>query len=145
MVAQIQLESKNIRDNASRTPTGNRSAPKGVSFSSVLGEAMPSDTPDTNNRESIRFSAHAAARMVQRSIALDASDHADIARALDEAAAKGSKESLLIMDGLSLVASVPNRTIITAVPRGETADTVFTNIDSAVVVAKASTATETME
>lgn len=54
-------------------------------------------------------------------------------------------QSLLIMDGLSLVASVPNRTIITAVPRGETADTVFTNIDSAVVVAKASTATETME
>jgi hypothetical protein len=38
------------------------------------------------------------------------------------------------MDGKALVASVPNRTIITVVvpPEGDT--TVFTNIDSAVVV-----------
>jgi len=41
---------------------------------------------------------------------------------------------LLLMDRLALVVSVPNRTVITVVPREELQDAVFTNIDSAVLV-----------
>ncbi|MDQ1255900.1 MAG: hypothetical protein QG656_494 [Candidatus Hydrogenedentes bacterium] len=83
------------------------------------------------------FSAHAAARMRQRGIALTPADEGRIGRAMDQAAAKGARESLLLMDQCALVVSVPNRTVITVVPPNEMDDTVFTHIDSAIVVAQA--------
>lgn len=88
----------------------------------------------------VSFSAHARQRMARRGIEFSRADQGRISRALDEAAAKGSRESLLIMDRCALLASVPNRLVITVVPSNELADTVFTNIDSAVVVAQAATA-----
>lgn len=84
----------------------------------------------------VRFSAHAQQRMASRNLRLDPSQEAGVARALDQAASKGARESLLVLDGMSLVVSVPNRTVITAVPHGEAGDAVFTHIDSAVVVSK---------
>jgi flagellar operon protein len=50
--------------------------------------------------------------------------------------AKGSKEALLVMDRLTLVLGVPNRTVITVMEPHERENTVFTNIDSVVMVAK---------
>lgn len=97
------------------------------SFSSVLEGQLRSD------RE-VKFSAHALQRLRDRGISLTASEKSGIARALDQAEAKGARDTLLLMDGKALVASVPNRTIITVVPPVEGEDTVFTNIDSAVVV-----------
>lgn len=82
----------------------------------------------------VRFSAHAQQRLESRDIRLSPEDQARIARAMDQAAAKGARESLLLMDGVALVVSVPNRTVITALGTNEAAETVFTNIDSAVVV-----------
>jgi flagellar operon protein len=64
----------------------------------------------------VRFSAHAQQRLDSRAI----SPHARTTRAttsrgaVDQAAAKGARESLLLMDGVALVVSVPNRTVITA-------------------------------
>lgn len=49
---------------------------------------------------------------------------------------KGSKESLVLMDRLALVVGVPNRTVITVMEPHEQVNTVFTNIDSVVVVAR---------
>lgn len=83
----------------------------------------------------VKFSAHATQRLADRHIALTKNDEASISRAVDKAAAKGSRETLLLMDKLALVVSVPNRTVITAMGQNELRDTVFTNIDSAVVVA----------
>jgi flagellar operon protein len=53
---------------------------------------------------------------------------------VDRAAAKGARESLVMMDDVALVVSVKNRTVITAVDRAHLKDNVFTNIDSAVIV-----------
>ncbi|MBM3288627.1 MAG: hypothetical protein FJY92_00605 [Candidatus Hydrogenedentes bacterium] len=83
----------------------------------------------------VRFSAHASQRLADRRIALTQSDEASLSRAVDKAAAKGARETLLLMDKLAFIVSVPNRTVITAMPQHELGDTVFTNIDSAVVVA----------
>ncbi|HIJ74526.1 MAG TPA: hypothetical protein HPP83_10540 [Candidatus Hydrogenedentes bacterium] len=94
----------------------------------------------------VKFSAHAQLRLRTRGISLTADDLARIGRGLDLAAAKGARESLLLMDRLALVVSVPNRTVITVVEQNEIEDTVFTNIDSAVVVAEQpEAATETVE
>jgi len=85
--------------------------------------------------KSLKFSAHATQRLADRQITLTQHDQANISRAVDKAAAKGARETLLLMDKVAFVVSVPNRTVITAMPQYELADTVFTNIDSAVVVA----------
>ena len=103
------------------------SAFSGTPFSSVLEQASV-------KTGSVRFSAHALQRLQERRITLSPTDQARIERAVDEAAKRDSRESLLLLDRLALIVSVPNRTVITAVPQDEAGDTVFTNIDSAVVV-----------
>jgi len=49
------------------------------------------------------------------------------------AASKGSRDSLVLVDGTAFVVSVSNRTVITAVGSEQMKDNVFTNIDSAVI------------
>ncbi|MFP6582276.1 MAG: TIGR02530 family flagellar biosynthesis protein [Candidatus Hydrogenedentota bacterium] len=84
----------------------------------------------------MRFSVHAQQRLDARNIQLTQQDVARIARSTDDAMAKGAKESLILMDRLALIVGVPNRTVITVMEPHEQANTVFTNIDSVVVVAK---------
>ena len=74
-------------------------------------------------------------RLRDRNITLSDGQLGAIRDAVDQAAARGGRESLLLMENLALVASVPNRTVITAMRTGEAPSGVFTNIDSAVVVA----------
>jgi len=112
-----------------RPATGHRIAPAGTSFADVLSEQLRAT-------QQVRFSAHALQRLSERGIVLTAADHQRIADAVDAAAVKGARESLLLMDRLALVVNVPNRTIITVVPQDETENAVFTNIDSAVVVSQ---------
>ena len=52
---------------------------------------------------------------------------------VDRAAAKGSRNSLVLVDQNAFVVSVPNRTVITAVDRSHMKEQVFTNIDSALI------------
>ncbi len=104
------------------------SAPPSSTFSEVMESTL-------RKTDSVQFSAHATQRLREHGIALDRADMSRIQRAIDGAAAKGAEESLLLMDKLALVVSVSNRTVITAVPTNELEDRVFTNIDSAVVVA----------
>ena len=53
----------------------------------------------------------------------------------DKAAAKGAKQSLFLLRDVAMVVSVTNRTVITAVDRSSLKDNLFTNIDSAAVIA----------
>ena len=82
----------------------------------------------------VKLSAHAQARLRSRNIQLDPARQAKLSAAVDKAAAKGSRESLVLMDDVGYVVSVPNRTVITAVDGQSMKDNVFTNIDSAVIV-----------
>lgn len=81
----------------------------------------------------IEFSAHAAKRLAQRGIELTTQDVDRIAQAVDLAREKGSKESLVLLNGLAFVVSVPNRTVITAIDMESMKENVVTNIDSAVI------------
>ena len=53
--------------------------------------------------------------------------------AVDRAQAKGSRDSLILLDDLALVVSVTNRTVVTAVNEASQRERVFTNIDSVVI------------
>ncbi len=121
---------------AGHAPVQSRPAAPAVQFSSLLEDEL-----QASGR--VRFSAHALKRMDERGIQLTPADQDRLTQALDEAAAKGSRESLLLMDRLALVVHVPSRTVITAVPHSETGNSVFTNIDSAVVVGRGALPTQT--
>jgi flagellar operon protein len=81
----------------------------------------------------VSFSSHAIKRLEQRSIALSADDVSRLTGALDRAATKGARESLVLLDDLALVVSVTNRKVITAMDREHMKENVVTNIDSAVI------------
>ncbi|MCC6486803.1 MAG: hypothetical protein IT364_04825 [Candidatus Hydrogenedentes bacterium] len=117
---------------ANRTFSGAHRAPAN-SFASVL-------TSRLQESRDVRFSAHALQRMRERGVTISPPEEARIAQALNEAESKGARETLLLMDGKALVASVPNRTIITVVSGIGEENTVFTNIDSAVLVGNAARA-----
>jgi flagellar operon protein len=53
--------------------------------------------------------------------------------AMDKAQEKGAKETLMVFDNFSLIVSVKNKTVITAMDKEGMKDNVFTNIDSAVI------------
>lgn len=112
------------------TPAAGASArgrPPQAPFARMLESALQS-------REPVRFSAHAAERLASRGIGLGPSDHARLNDAVNQAAAKGARESLVIDGELAYVVNVPRRTVITAMPLAQMEQNVFTNIDSAVVV-----------
>lgn len=100
----------------------------GTSFRDALAEATRAGE--------LKFSAHAQRRLDERQIILSPQDLAKIRDAVDLAAAKGARDSLLIYRDLALVASVKNRTVVTAVDSGGDGgvEKVFTNIDSAVII-----------
>jgi flagellar operon protein len=82
----------------------------------------------------LKFSQHALQRLESRNIRLSPADLDKISGAVDQAAQKGSNDSLILMNNLALVVSVKNRTVITAMDGANMKSNVFTNIDSAVIV-----------
>jgi flagellar operon protein len=105
-----------------RGPAAEPATPFGDVFRQKLAEAGD-----------VRFSGHALQRLERRGIDLDATTMARLREGIERAAAKGSRDSLVLMDGTAFVVSVANRTVITAVDAGSMRDRVFTNIDSAVI------------
>ncbi|WP_054958695.1 TIGR02530 family flagellar biosynthesis protein [Paenibacillus dakarensis] len=82
----------------------------------------------------LKFSNHAAKRLEQRGIELKGDQLAQIHSAIEKAAAKGSKESLILMNDMALIVNIPNRTVVTAMDNQSMKDNVFTQIDSAVII-----------
>ncbi len=97
-----------------------------VEFSDVLKEKI-----DEENK--ITFSHHAQQRLRMRNIQLSSQQMERITNAIDRAANKGARDSLLLVDNIATVVSVENRTVITVVEGDSLKDNVFTNIDSAVI------------
>ncbi|MGO9489501.1 MAG: TIGR02530 family flagellar biosynthesis protein [Solirubrobacteraceae bacterium] len=82
---------------------------------------------------SVQFSKHALARVQRRGIELDQNTLQRLSEGVSRAAGKGSRDSLVLVDGTAFVVSVSNSTVITAVDSEHMKDNVFTNIDSAVI------------
>jgi flagellar operon protein len=107
--------------------TGGKITAGALSFGAVLEANLAKDA-------GLKFSAHAQARLASRQISLSPQDLQRLEGGVSKAAAKGSKEALVMKDDLAFVVSVTNRTVITAVDSASMKGSVFTNIDSAVIV-----------
>lgn len=88
---------------------------------------------EARGAQGLRWSAHAVQRLAQRHIAVTPEVQRRLEGAVDRLAAKGGRESLVMVDRMAFVVSVTNRTVITAVDPAGMRDQVFTNIDSAVL------------
>jgi flagellar operon protein len=101
-------------------------APSSTGPAASAAATAPSGAP-------LRFSKHALERAQRRGIPLDATTLGRLQDGVGRIAGKGSRDSLVLVDGNAFVVSVPNRTVITAVGSAQMREHVFTNIDSAVI------------
>ncbi len=99
----------------------------GYSFEKVLSAEL-------GKKELVKISAHAEKRLLERNVAFNGEDMRKIEGAMEMAASKGARESLLMYGDVALVASIKNKTIITAMGEKDMKEHVFTNIDSAVII-----------
>lgn len=110
--------------------TAPQSSQPAVSFNSIL----KAKTEEIHGPQELRFSKHAANRLVDRNISLSDDQMQRLSDATAKAGEKGIKESLVLMDSLAFVVNIPNNTVITALDKSETNLNVFTNIDGAVII-----------
>jgi len=110
-----------------------------MSPAQVSAEKSSDKFKDTYSQElaktnQVEFSKHARARLYSRGIEISDDKLTKLSQAIDRAAAKGSKETLILDNDAAYVASVDNRTIITALSRDNLRDGVVTSIDSAIIL-----------
>lgn len=84
--------------------------------------------------DKLTFSQHAIERLRSRNLQLSDQDLTKINDAVARVAKKGAKESLVYCNDIALVVSVQNKTVITAMDGKSARNTIFTNIDSAVII-----------
>ncbi len=114
-------------------------APGQTSFKDVLNKteapagltAKPVAAAELGN---IKFSNHAIERMQSRGISYSPDDLSKLSQAVSKAAAKGSKDTLILMDQSALIVSVKNNTVVTVMDKSALKENVFTNIDSTIVM-----------
>jgi flagellar operon protein len=115
-----------VQPGAPAKRTDSAQAPAGPSFGEVLAS-------HTSGADGLQFSRHALARLQQRGITLDQPTLGRLTDGVTRAASKGSRDSVVFVDGTAYVVSVANNTVITAVGSEHMRQHVFTNIDSAVI------------
>jgi flagellar operon protein len=86
-----------------------------------------------NRAQGVQMSRHAQKRIDRRDLNLDPARLTRLNSAIDSAAAKGSRNSVVMLDGLAVVVDVRDRTVVTAMNAQEGKERVFTNIDSVVI------------
>ncbi len=101
--------------------------------SAAVEQATPFQRVLEKQLEEVKFSSHARMRLETRNLTLSDGAQDRLNHAVSAAASKGARESLVLMDDLALVVSIPNRTVITAMANDEMRSHVFTQIDSAVI------------
>ena len=122
---------------ASPAGRGGEPAAPQTAFDSLLehaGDVAGAPFADPTEGSSLRFSRHAQARLRSRDMDLTERDVADLEGAVDRLADKGARESLVLSGENAFIVGVPRRTVITAMPRTEAVGSIFTNIDSTLVV-----------
>ena len=108
-------------------PAEKRNIEKGTGFDTVFQQELA-------RQSEVKFSKHAIERLQKRNIALTKDELGRINEAVNIAAEKGVKETLIIMGNSAFIANVKNRMIITAATEENLKNNVFTNIDGAVII-----------
>ena len=122
-----QLQDRYLTGNGRQVQ--NSTLQDGLSFQDIL--TKKTEKPES---EEVKFSKHAAGRLADRNIEQTKDQVERLNLGAAKAGAKGIHESLVIVDSFAFIVNVPNNTVITAMSQAETNDSVFTNIDGAVII-----------
>ncbi len=99
------------------------------SFSDILsqkqGKAEAALTP--------KFSKHAVNRLSDRQLTLTQEQLDRLTEGALKAGAKGINESLVLVDDLAFIVNIKNNTVVTALDSTKSEESVYTNIDGAVI------------
>ncbi len=98
-----------------------------------VGSQAITPAGQTPGAASLKFSNHAIERMHSRGISYTPETMKNIETAVAKAAAKGSKDTLVLTGDSALIVSVKNNTVVTVMDRQAMRENVFTNIDSTVM------------
>lgn len=102
-----------------------QSLPK-QSFAEQLNNALAPQT--------LKVSKHATERLTERNISISEAEWAHVTDKVNEAKAKGIRDSLVLLDQAALIVSAKNSTVITAMDRKEAKNQLFTNIDGTIIL-----------
>lgn len=89
---------------------------------------------DILDKQLLKFSHHAEIRMAQRGIELPSERLNELNDAINTAASKGAKDSLIVLGDIAMIVNVPSRTVVTTMDGQQMASNVFTQIDSAIII-----------
>lgn len=119
-------------------PTGlggiNERPSVGKGNSPVSPEEFQKVLKQEEGKVNINMSHHAETRIRSRDIPWSPALEKRVMEGIEALEAKGSKEALILADGVAFIANVRSKTIVTAMDRTQLKERVFTNIDSAVLV-----------
>ncbi len=101
-----------------------------LSFQDVLNRTADS----AEKPAGVRFSKHAANRLAERNIELTDNQMERLQEGTVKAGAKGINDSLVLVDQLAFIVNIPNHTVVTAMNQTEADESIFTNIDGAVII-----------
>jgi len=121
------ISPQTVRGNQNPSRQVGTPAKAGGTFEQILQQ-------ETQRQSEIRFSAHAAKRLQSRQISLTDQQQDKLTQAVDQAASKGVKDSLILLNKLAFVVNIKNRTVITAMDDTQLNGGVFTNIDGAMII-----------
>ncbi|MEK8130227.1 TIGR02530 family flagellar biosynthesis protein [Paenibacillus filicis] len=97
-------------------------------------KAAPSSFDAVLQNQFVKFSQHAEERLRQRDIQFKPEQLLKINTAIDKAASKGAKDSLMLINDTALIVNIKNRTVVTAMDGASMKDNLFTQIDSAMII-----------
>jgi flagellar operon protein len=120
------------------TPALNPEVGSGPSFKETLKNfqdpSLEKSSLNSSGLQSLKFSNHAVDRMMSRGIRYSPEDLQKLQSAVEKAASKGAKDSLILMNDTALIVSVKNKTVVTVMDQAALKENVFTNIDSTIVI-----------
>ena len=121
------LKTENINPKKDIHQSGSAEQAEGINFADILNQRI-------EESNTVKVSAHAVKRLEERSLMVSANEIERLNNGVKQVDAKGSKNSLILVDDTAFVVSVKNKTVITAIDKQMTVNNVFTNIDSVAIV-----------
>jgi flagellar operon protein len=123
--SSIDVMAGKLLQSTNNTADQRDSSKSELSFQDILSSASEKST------QGLKFSKHANARLATRNINLSEDQMERLESGTTKAREKGIRESLVMVDDLAFIVNIKNNTVVTAL--GDSTDSVFTNIDGAVI------------
>ena len=110
---------------------GTQAVPQNSDFAKELQSQLEA----LNQNSGVQFSKHAMDRISERNIDLSEDNRLDrLNRAVTLAGEKGSDDALVMIDSTAFLVSIKNNKVITTLTADDMQGSIFTNIDSTVIM-----------